>query len=330
MDAQQLPAQELVSISSNPSQERPSYSAQNDNTPGNNVVLLAYSKKLRHHPRDSTQTAGTDETIEAGNPAADSASLLAVSNSYARPSRTKAEIKDSLMVFTLYNQNYFTSEYLEKLAYLWFDKDSRGLICPGNAAIEKPDGKDIYRQFDDVHITVFGKNTYAVGDTVDVIHSDRFVKFMGKTANLVRRVAKARITAVGNTQLTALIFKAWDIISAGDRVDKTFRIQGREIDTITYPGTIIKGTVFERIEDTESPYLFQTFICDRGAQDGVVFGDLFFVYSSSTSTGPTRPSLLGCAVNVGEKSSTIAIEKMFVNSVHPGDTLSLIGHIRFK
>lgn len=326
MDAQQLPAQELISISSNPSQEQLSYSANNDNAPGNNVVLLAYSKKLRHHPKDSTQTAAAEETADGGNSSADSAP----SNGYVRPSRTKAEIKDSLMVFTLYNQNYFTSEYLDKLAYLWFDKDSRGLICPGNAAIEKPDSKDIYQQFDDVHITVFGKNAYAVGDTVDVIHSDRFVKFMGKTANLVRRVAKARITAVETSRLTALIFKAWDIISEGDRIDKAFRIQGREIDTITDPGTIIKGAVFERIENTESPYLFQTFICDRGAQDGVVFGDLFFVYSNGTSTESTRPSMLGCAVNVGEKSSTIAIEKMFVNSVHPGDTLSLIGHIRFK
>jgi hypothetical protein len=149
---------------------------------------------------------------------------------------------------------------------------------------------------------------------------------MGKTANLVRRVAKARVLTVSNTQLTAMLFNVWDIVSGGDRIDKTFHIQGREIDTITAPGTAIKGTVFERVEDTESPYLFQTFICDRGAKDGVVFGDLFFAYAA----GSAHPSLLGCAVNVGERSSTIAIEKMFLNSVNPGDTLSLVGHIRFK
>jgi LysM repeat protein len=309
--------------------------------PGNEIQL-AYSRKLRHHPKDSTGlavTSETGETIEpetaSGAAVTDTAPPVSPTSEHGRLPRNKPRIEDSIMVFTLYNQDYFASEYLDKLAFLWFEKDPRGLICPGNAVIEKPGAgdrydKDIYRQFDEVHITVFGKNLYNVGDTIDVFHSDRFVKFKGRTANLVRRVAKAKISTNDNARPSAVIFKAWDVVSAGDRVDKAFRIQGREIDTIIACGATIKGTVFERVEDTESPYLFQTFICDRGAKDGVVFGDLFFAYPGGQSSDRVRPSLLGCAVNVGEQSSTIAIEKMFTNSVNPGDTLALVGHIRFK
>jgi hypothetical protein len=332
-------AQESDALSSNLPQEQMSYKVKKGDTLWDigNEMQLAYSKKLRHHPKDSTGIAVTTEAGETIEPetAPGAAVLSTPSSGYGRLPRNKAGVEDSIMVFTLYNQDYFASEYLDKLAFLWFEKDPRGLICPGNAVIEKPGAgdrydKDIYRQFDEVHITVFGKNLYNVGDTIDVFHSDRFVKFKGRTANLVRRVAKAKISTNDNARPSAVIFKAWDVVSAGDRVDKAFRIQGREIDTIIACGATIKGTVFERVEDTESPYLFQTFICDRGAKDGVVFGDLFFAYPGGQSSDRVRPSLLGCAVNVGEQSSTIAIEKMFTNSVNPGDTLALVGHIRFK
>jgi hypothetical protein len=369
--AQQLLPQELDSLSANSSQEQTSYKVKKGDTlwdiahkflgnsfgwpdiwhknehiknpdliyPGNEIQL-AYSKKLRHHPKEIPAPGETSETSAAFSfSAADSAPVLTTVTAYERPPRRSGfGVEDSLMVFTLYNQDYFASEYLEKLAFLWFDKDLRGLIYPGNAVIEKPSGngplkkydKDIYQQFDEIRCAVFGENTYSEGDTIDVFHSERFVKFKGKTANLVRRVAKARVSAVESAQLSAVIFKAWDIVFTGDRIDKTFRIQGREIDTILAPGTVVKGIVFERVEETESPYPFQTLICDCGAKDGVVFGDLFFAYSGGRSSDRSRPSLLGCAVNVGERSSTIAIEKMFVNSVNPGDTLSLVGHIRFK
>jgi hypothetical protein len=332
-------AQESDALSSNLPQEQMSYKVKKGDTLWDigNEMQLAYSKKLRHHPKDSTGIAVTTEAGETIEPetAPGAAVLSTPSSGYGRLPRNKAGVEDSIMVFTLYNQDYFASEYLDKLAFLWFEKDPRGLICPGNAVIEKPGAgdrydKDIYRQFDEVHITVFGKYLYNVGDTIDVFHSDRFVKFKGRTANLVRRVAKAKISTNDNARPSAVIFKAWDVVSAGDRVDKAFRIQGREIDTIIACGATIKGTVFERVEDTESPYLFQTFICDRGAKDGVVFGDLFFAYPGGQSSDRVRPSLLGCAVNVGEQSSTIAIEKMFTNSVNPGDTLALVGHIRFK
>jgi hypothetical protein len=331
--AQQSFTRELDALSSNPPKEFNKNSALIG--PGNGIQL-AYSKKLRHHPKDSTGVSATSkagETIENGT---DGAPQTPTSSLYRRPPRTKAGVEDSLMVFTLFNQDYFTSEYLDKIAFLWFEKDLRGLIYPGNAVIEKPSSNGplkngIYQQFDEIHCAVFGGNTYSIGDTVDVFHSDRFVKFKGKTANLVRRVAKARIITAGSARLSAVIFKAWDIVSEGDRIDKTFRIQGREIDTIIGPGEVVKGAVFERVEETESPYPFQSFICDRGAKDGVVFGDLFFAFSNGAPTaGQTLPSLLGCVVNVGEGSSTIAIEKMFINSLNSGDSLLLVGHIRFK
>lgn len=372
MYAQHLLSQEPDALSSNSSQQQTSYTVKKGDTlwdiarkflgdsfgwpdiwhknthiknpdliyPGNEI-LLAYSRKLRRHPiantaaSDASATSAASETedTDRASDASTAAGLPAFPtvSTFERPS---SEFEDSIMAFTMYKQDYFCQEFLDKLAFLWFEKDSRGLICPGNAVIEnaapndpfKKYDKETYQQFDEIHGAVFGKNIYAVGDTIDVYHSERLVKFMGKTANLVRRVAKARVASVSGSSLTAVLFKAWDIVSGGDRIDKTFRIQGKEIDTIVGPEKTLKGTVFERVEDTESPYLFQTFICDLGARDGVVFGDLFFAYTQ----GIAHPSLLGCAVNVGEQSSTIAIEKMFTNSMHPGDTLALVGHIRFK
>jgi hypothetical protein len=302
-------------------------------------LRFAYYSKKKHQAQQSSVLDNTAEPTNASDasPAIDPVASASTKAWFDTSSKTKSGSEDSLFAISLDHQEYFTSEYLSKSAFLWFDRDAKGLISPGNAFIEKSDDatslqkydKESYQQFNTIKITVFGKNAYSIGDTVDVFHSDRFVKFMGKTANLVRRVARAKIIDRKGDRLSAVLFKMWDIVSSGDRVDKAFPLQGKEIDTVEQPANPLSGTVFERVEETESPYLFQTFIFDRGAKDGVMFGDLFFVYVNKSS-GPPHASVLACAINIGERSSTLAIEKMFDNSFSPGDTVTLVRHMRFK
>lgn len=245
---------------------------------------------------------------------------------------------DSLVNIQALQNDFFTSDLLERAGFLWFDKDEKGLIYPGNAAIAKTDGNDplkkesknIYRQFDEISISIFKKNTFKQGDTVDVYHSDRFVKFKGKTANIVRRIGRARITGVSGDHATAVLYRVWDIISEGDRIDTLTHFPNREIDTLIDRDVLIRGTVFERIEATESPYLFHTIICDRGTQDGVQFGDLFLIYPHGSMKTSGSPSALGCAIHVGTQSSTLVLEKLFDINVAPGDTLELVKRIRLK
>ncbi len=250
-------------------------------------------------------------------------------------SGTLDNFTNSLVTMTVFRNDFFTADLIDRTGFLWFTRDAKGLIYPGNAVIAqtgggdllKNDSKKIFRQFDEISIEVFGKHAYKAGDTIDVFHSDRFVKFKGKTANLVRRTGRAQVTGVANDRVNAILFKIWDVVSEGDRIDTTAHSPSWEIDTLVDRDVVIRGTVFDRIESTESPYLFQTMICDRGTQDGVRFGDIFLIRPVKNIG---RPSALGCIIHVGNESSTLVIEKLFDIAVVPGDTLELTKRIRFK
>jgi hypothetical protein len=240
---------------------------------------------------------------------------------------------DSLVTATVFRNDFFTADLIGRSGLLWFARDAKGLIYPGNASIATTGGaplKTIFRQFDEISIDVFGKTSYSVGDTVDVFHCDRFLKFKGKTANLVRRTGRAQVIAVTKEQVKAILFKAWDVVSEGDRIDTAAHFPTLEIDTIVDRDVVIRGTVFERIEQTESPYLFQTMICDRGTQDGVRLGDIFLVRPHQENKNTGRCSALGCIIHAGGESSTLVIEKLFDIAVAPGDTVELIKRVRFK
>jgi hypothetical protein len=245
---------------------------------------------------------------------------------------------DSLLSASIRRSDFFTSELVEQRGFLWFEKDAKGLIYPGNGAITKKSiddplktaSKNIYRQFDEIAIKIFGKSSYKAGDTVDVFHSDRLVRFKGKTANLVRRIARARLTAAGTNQAQAVLIKTWDIVTEGDRIDTMTHFPTWEIDTVVERDAAVRGAVFERIEPTEGSYLFQTLICDRGAQDGVRFGDIFTVFPHGAAPASGRPCALGFVCHVGEQTSTLVIEKLFDAKVNQGDAVELFKRLRFK
>jgi hypothetical protein len=248
-------------------------------------------------------------------------------------------LSDTLFSMSMQRTSYFTSDFLEKIGFLWFTKDEKGLIFPGNAVIEKKENNGVmkryeqeaYQQYSDIIIQSFSGSapSYHVGDTVAILHSDRIVKFGSRTANLVRRTGRARITEIKGTRMSANLFKTWDVVQSDDRIDTVTHFPNLAIDTIVDPPVTIRGTIFLRIENTERPYLYHTCIIDRGFRDGVVLGDLFAILSGrSASAGHTEG--IACAVNICETSSTLVIEKMFDNAINAGDTAVIIKRIQFK
>jgi len=232
-------------------------------------------------------------------------------------------------------RGFFSPEFMAKIGYLVFNKDARGVIYPGNGVVEKCKKTELYHQFDSLDVTLYGTASYAPGDSIDIIHPDRFVKFGAKTpvtANLVRPVARACVTYVSNGEMRARIVKAWDVIGCRDRVAATKPTAPlADIDTIVDAANEIIATVFARVEETESPYLYQTVIIESGAADGVQMGDIFYVYPVDKKTAvDERPSVLGCVVNLGERSSTLVIVKMFANRIASGDQAKLVKRIRFR
>jgi LysM domain len=249
------------------------------------------------------------------------------------------KLSDTLFTLSMQRTNYFTSDFLEKIGYLWFNKDEKGRISPGNALILKKDDsgaakrdeRETYQQYDNIVIQPFsaGSFAYHVGDTVSVLHSDRIVKFGPRTANLVRRTGRACITEIRGNRVTANLFKTWDVVQSDDRIDSLAHFSNCAIDTIVDPPVIVKGKVFLRIENTERPYLYHTCIIDRGAKDGVAAGDVFAIISGRPAEAG-HSEAIACAVNIGETSSTLVIEKMFDNALDAGDTAVIVKRVLFK
>jgi LysM repeat protein len=253
-------------------------------------------------------------------------------------SKISSLLYDTLFRMSMQRKTYFTDDFLERIAFLWDKKDEKGLVYPGNASLKKIEPKDFlkkyeeetYQQYGEVIIDPIATVHYRPGDTVDIFHSDGLKKFQGTTVNLVRRIAKASILSASGNKVSAVLFKAWDVVRSGDRVDTTTHFPCLQIDTIVDPGVTIKGTVFQRVEDTEHPHPYQSFILDKGSKDGVILGDLFAVISRNNPVFD-RPTAIACAANVGATSSTLVTEKLFdSDSINPGDTVTIVKRIRFK
>lgn len=242
----------------------------------------------------------------------------------------ESEFVETKLLQSLISKGYFSGDFVSRVGMLWFDKDAKGRQFPGNGMIDKCKEENVYRQFDEFAATSYTSGAYHVGDTVDVIHSDRFVKFGAQTANLVRSTAQARVSSVSGAEVRAELFRTWDVIRCGDRIAPVKRSGLLEIDGMEDPASAIAGTVFERVETTESPYLHQTFIVNKGSSAGVRMGDIFAVYPVTKKVADVNASVAACVVRVQDGCCTCVIVKMFANRVSPGDEVRLIKRIRFK
>ncbi len=247
-----------------------------------------------------------------------------------------SHFSDTLFRFAIQAKSYFTPEFLERIAFLWDRKDEKGLMYPGNATLEKMNAGGLLNRYDqqtfqpndDVIVELFPSARYHPGDTIDVFHSYGLVRFQGKTVNAARRIAKGLIRSVNGTRASAVLFRMWDVVQQGDRVDTAAHFPCLQIDTLVDPPASIKATIFMFVENSEYPYPFQTFIVDKGTRDGIALGDVFSV-TSKNDVVVRKSSALACAVKVGEVWSTLVIERLS-DAIRPGDTVSVVKQIKFK
>jgi LysM repeat protein len=307
-------------------------------------VMQSQTSAYASQPNQSSQVLPAGDTASQNVFASETQKALSESEQAAKKTwqtdsvmAREAWFSDSLFRAAMQKRTYFTSDFQEKVAFLWFKQDEKGLILPGNAYIEKKNDNnflkkyevEVYKQFDEIIIRPVGSATYKVGDTVDIFRADQIIKFGDNTANCVRRIGLATITSVKGDSYFALLFKMWDIVQSGDRVEGMAHFTDLQIDSVISPGVSVKGTVFLRVENTERPYLYHTFVLDRGTNDGVTVGDLFAVLSKKESVA-NRPSAVACVVHANETSSTLVIEKLFSNNVDVGDTAVAIRRVTFK
>jgi hypothetical protein len=241
-----------------------------------------------------------------------------------------AKVSDSLetaysgVVRALEEKKSFASWFLAGVPFLWDAKDAKGLIAPGNAVISKEKDRVAFREFESITLTIFGPPAYKPGDTVSLFHSERYVQLHEKTLNLVWRNALARIESVIGNEARGQVFRMRDIVQSGDRVAPMEQGAGYRLDSLAAPDIVIEGEVFQRVETSETPLLFQHVIIDKGAAEGVRIGDLFLSFPTVNSAPVNRPALLGCAVNCGDRASTLLIVKLFENRIMPGDRVTLV------
>jgi hypothetical protein len=177
-------------------------------------------------------------------------------------------------------------------------------------------------------VRVFGNHRYSPGDTVDVFDLVDYLRFEGEVANLVKRVGRARVEEVDGERVEATLFAAWDVVRGQDRIAPVERFSGRKIERVVDADEGVRGTVFTRIDNSEIPQPYQTFVIDRGERHGVRLGDIFHVRAAGATGG--KPSLVGCALHVGEQSSTLAIVRLYADRLEPGDSVALAKRIVFR
>ncbi len=229
-------------------------------------------------------------------------------------------------------KGYLGPDMLRQVSFLWNKRDEKDIIAPGNAYIEGKKEDTFFHQYDRVTCVIFGRHSYNKGDTVDIFRQERFFKYHDEPVKLVRRVGLGRVESITRgvkTTMDITLIKIWDTVRGEDRITPAERFTYHEIDNVVNAQSSLRGTVFKRVELTEAPYLYQTFIIDKGRRDGVQLGDIFLVANVDKKKDRKVPTLLGCALNVGEQSSTLIIMKMVMNKLAAGDEVTLIKRIQF-
>jgi hypothetical protein len=271
---------------------------------------------------DKSKTSETDDRLLNPNDAAEQ-SLAAAKSPAAAPSPAAADTitpAEFDTIRALIEKKVLTSQFLMNSAFLWTEKDSRGEIYPGDARVDPDSKKPLYQQYDECLIKPYAKANYKEGDTLDIFKSDTMITFGRRTANLVRRIAQAQVTSVKGKEIRAILFYVHDVVCAGDRVAKATSMKGFILTGFTDPPSAISSQVVVRVEKSLFPYLFTSFIIDRGTQDGVQMGDLF----ASRRVSNRQPDQLGFATWVGDHYSTLVIVNLAGTQLLSGDRFDLI------
>lgn len=285
--------------------------------PGNRLVIPG-------RQTDRTPYEGNDQfTSETGDALATSDSLK---NS---ATDTSTFPSDSMLISLMRLKEVLSGAYLGQVPFLWFDRDQKGNIYPGNAVVDPPPTGASYQLFSMITITPFSNAVYHENDTLSIFSSNRFVRFNNTPANLIQRIGRAVVRKVEPKKIDALLFEMSDAIRGKERAMSMQASQQQIIDTLIDPSESISGKVFCRVEETTSPYPFQMIILDIGSTQGVRIGDVFGIYHFNDNS-PTRLTVIGTIGHVGTKSSTLNMVYMIDNHVEVGDKAVLLRRAQIR
>ena len=220
----------------------------------------------------------------------------------------------------LRHETEISAEELATVPFLLFERDSKGRLLPGNGTIERPRNSGVYQLHNKILVRPSGKDSYKLGDTVDVLKSVRNITFKGKTAQIVRRKGRAVVVGHSGSRIVIQLTHMWGIIQGGERIAPaaSFKPISRDL-TAVGADSKIQATVVARVEETPSPYLHQFIIIDKGTNDGINLGDFFKVFEKETKDNLSEELLEAQVVNVSSNSSTLVIRKMFRKTLNVGD-----------
>lgn len=240
----------------------------------------------------------------------------------------------------IFKNGYLGPDMLRKIGFLWTQRDEKNIIAPGNAYIDGGKNKTTCRQFEQVNCTIFGSHDYKIGDTVDIIHPEEYLKFKDEVANLVYRVALGRIDKIEprgkkkKASMKVTLFKVWDVVRNKDRIAPATHFKYHRIDSVYAAKQEIAGKVIKKINSSVSPFLYQVIIIDQGSRHGVQFGDIFKVYHRRYNFTKTKYkqdiALIGCALNIQEESSSLLVMKMMNYKLTTGDDAQLMQRAKFN
>jgi hypothetical protein len=228
------------------------------------------------------------------------------------------------------NKGYIGKDMIRQVGFLWTTRDEKNLVAPGNAYIDGDKHAITYHQFERVHCTIFGQHNYEAGDTVDIIHPEKYIKINGSVVNLVFRVALGKINKINSSSMEITLIKMWNIVRNKDRITAAQPFDNYRIDSLLPVTREIKGNIVTKVEPTVSPYLYQTLIINRGTNHGVQFGDIFQVFSYNMKKTTKHLTMICCAINIQAESSSLLILKMYNTKLQEGDEVNLIKRIKFK
>ncbi|MDO5576720.1 MAG: LysM peptidoglycan-binding domain-containing protein [Fibrobacter sp.] len=227
---------------------------------------------------------------------------------------------------SLRRKNVLSEKFFSQVPFLWTEKDSQGKVCPGNGIVEEKENGQMFFILDNITAELLKGAKYKIDDTLDIIKSIKMVRINGKSANLVKRTGRAKVTGVFSNKVEAKLFEMWDVISGKERIapKQKFFAKDALIDSLVEPGIKIKGKISLRVEESVCPIPYQTLILDKGAADNVKLGDIFAVYEFAGKKTTETLSLIGYVASLTSNSSSVVILTISNENVQPGSNAALI------
>ncbi len=222
--------------------------------------------------------------------------------------------------------NSLSAEFFASVPFLWTSRDSSGSIYPGDGVLQSPKEIISYHPFDELKITLLKNASYKTGDTIDIISSLKIVRFRNTTANLVKRVGRGIVLTVESGEMTARLIKVWDVIEGKERIAHARQFSNLSFNKFVKADISLKARVFTRIDETESPYILQTLILDKGSDDGVRQGDIFTIYHHYNKDSLNFSSI-GLTADVSSKSASVVLIKISDNHISDQDIAVLFKRI---